>query len=496
MSGEPNHGDSNPSEHFDVIVVGAGLSGIGMACHLKRECPDKRVGILERRDAIGGTWDLFRYPGIRSDSDMFSFGYNFRPWAGLQVLADGPSIKQYVQDTAAEYGVDENIRFGQHITDADWSSADARWTLTATDADGGNQRQFSSQFIILCTGYYNYDTGHRPQFDGEAEFAGQIVHPQHWPESLDYRGKRVVVIGSGATAVTVVPAMAEQAAHVTMLQRSPSYIFSVPSLDAVSKVLNWFLPGSWVHGLARWRNILLQRWIYKAARRWPDRVRKLLLGGVRKRLDDPSQMRHFTPDYKPWDERLCAVPDGNLFEAINSGKASVVTDHIDRFTPEGISLKSGETIAADIIVTATGLDLQMMGGMAMRIDGETRPVNSVMTYKSVLIQDVPNMGYVFGYTNAPWTLKADIAAGYLCRLLKHMKRKGVDVFVPRDEGDNALPDSMLQTLQSGYVQRAQDRIPRQGKELPWKVLDHYEQDKAMLMKAPIDDGVIQFEQAA
>lgn len=484
------------SEHFDVIVVGAGLSGIGMACHLARNCPDKRVGILERREAIGGTWDLFRYPGIRSDSDMFSFGYNFRPWGGLQVLADGPSIKQYVQDTAAEYGVDKNIRFGQHITRADWSSDDARWTLTATDAAGENARKFTSQFIILCTGYYNYDTGHRPQFDGEADFGGQIIHPQHWPDKVDYAGKRVVVIGSGATAVTVVPAMAEKAAHVTMLQRSPSYIFSVPAFDTLSKVLNWFLPSRWVHGLARWRNILLQRWIYKAAKRWPDRVRKMLLGGVRKRLDDPAQMRHFKPDYKPWDERLCAVPDGNLFDAINAGTASVVTDHIERFTPDGILLKSGEHIAADIIVTATGLDLQLMGGMDMAIDGETRPVNSVMTYKSVLIQDVPNMGYVFGYTNAPWTLKADIAAGYLCRLLNHMDRKGVDVFVPRDDGDNVSPHSVMQTLQSGYVQRAQDRLPRQGKALPWKVLDHYEQDKVMLLKEPIDDDVLQFERAA
>lgn len=487
---------ASTTEHFDIIIVGAGLSGIGMACHLARECPDKRVGILERRDAIGGTWDLFRYPGIRSDSDMFSFGYNFRPWGGLQVLADGPAIKQYVRDTAAEYGVESGIRYGQHITRADWSSADARWTLTATDEDGSQPRQFSSQFIILCTGYYNYDTGHRPQFDGEADFGGQIVHPQHWPEDLDYNGKRVVVIGSGATAVTLVPAMADQAAQVTMLQRSPSYIFSVPAFDSVSKVLGWVLPNRWVHGIARWRNILLQRWIYKAAKRWPDTVRKLLLGGVRKRLDDPKQMRHFEPEYKPWDERLCAVPDGNLFDAINAGKASVVTDHIDRFVADGILLKSGATVPADIIVTATGLDLQMMGGMAMAIDGESRPVNSVMTYKSVLIQDVPNMGYVFGYTNAPWTLKADIAAGYLCRLFKHMQKNNVDVFVPRDDSDNALPDSMLQTLQSGYVQRAQDRIPRQGKDLPWKVLDHYEQDKAMLMKAPIDDGVLQFERAA
>lgn len=481
---------------YDVLIVGAGLSGIGMACHLARECPDKRVGILERRDAIGGTWDLFRYPGIRSDSDMFSFGYKFRPWGGLQVLADGPSIKQYVQDTAAEYGVDKAIHFGSHITRADWSSEQARWTLTATDADGGDPRQFRSQFIILCTGYYNYDTGHRPRFEGEADFAGRIIHPQHWPDDLDYAGKRVVVIGSGATAVTVVPAMADQAAHVTMLQRSPSYIFSVPAFDTLSKVLGWFLPQRWVHGFARWRNIVIQRWMYKAARRWPERVRKLLLGMVRKQLDDPSQMRHFEPRYMPWDERLCAVPDGNLFEAINAGRASVVTDQIERFSAEGLVLTSGETLPADIVVTATGLDMQVMGGMQVAIDGVPRAINSVMTYKSVLVQDMPNMGYVFGYTNAPWTLKADLAAEYLCRVLKYMTRKGLDVFVPRDDANNVADEAVMQTLQSGYVKRGRDRLPRQGKTVPWKVLDHYERDQKLLLKEPIDDGVLQFERAA
>ena len=482
-------------ENYDVLIVGAGLSGIGMACHLARECPDKKVAILERRHAIGGTWDLFRYPGIRSDSDMFSFGYKFRPWNALKVLADGPSIRQYVTDTAREYGVDKKIQFGLKITGADWSSAQQSWNVTAVEEASGQLRSFRCRFLVSCTGYYNYDQGYLPRFPGEEQFKGLRIHPQHWPENLDYRGKRVVVIGSGATAVTLVPAMAEDAAQVTMLQRSPSYIFSVPGYDKLSEVLGRFLPGSWVYGLARWRNITLQRWIYKAAKRWPELVRRLLLSGVRRQLGKHYDMRHFTPRYQPWDERLCAVPDGDLFKAIKSGKADVVTDQIETFTERGIRLKSGQELEADIIVTATGLQVQVFGGVELRLDGRPRPLNKLMTYKGVLVQDVPNMAWIFGYTNAPWTLKADIACDYVCRLLEHMDRRGATVVTARAPEGEMQDETIFGALSSGYVRRASDTLPRQGRDLPWKVLHNYERDRPMLLDQPIDDGHLRFADA-
>lgn len=480
------------SETYDVLIVGAGLSGIGMACHLAMECPGKRVAILERRNAIGGTWDLFRYPGIRSDSDMFSFGYKFRPWNELKVLADGPSIRQYVTETARQYGVDRKVQYGLKITSANWSSEQKLWTLTALHEASGEQRTFRCSFLVSCTGYYNYDKGYLPRFPGVERFKGQCIHPQHWPESLDYRGKRVVVIGSGATAVTLVPAMAGDTAHITMLQRSPSYIFSVPGFDKMSEVLQRFLPESWVFGFARWRNITLQRWIYKAARRWPEQVRAMLLSGVRKQLGKDFDMRHFTPAYKPWDERLCAVPDADLFKAIRSGKAEVVTDHIETFTENGILLKSGRELEADIIVTATGLQVQTFGGVELKVDGQARPMNQLMMYKSVLLQDVPNMAWIVGYTNAPWTLKADIASRYVCRLLQHMDRKGLDEVVATAPQDMAEDDTILGSLNSGYVQRARETLPRQGRSLPWRVLHNYEVDRVTLLDDPIDDGALRF----
>ncbi len=484
------------SPYYDVLIIGAGLSGIGAACHLARECPDKRVAIIERRQAIGGTWDLFRYPGIRSDSDMFSFGFKFRPWNELKVLADGPAIRQYVNDTAREYGIDAKVQFGLRTTAAEWSSEERCWTVTAVHEASGETRAFRAAFLIGATGYYNYDQGYLPHFPGVERFKGQCIHPQQWPEHLDYRGKRVVVIGSGATAVTLVPAMAAEVAHITMLQRSPSYIFSVPGYDSLSAVLRHLLPSSWVYGLARRRNILLQRWIYLAARRWPERVRSWLLKGVSRQLRNPADMQHFTPHYMPWDERLCAVPDGDLFKAINSGKAEVVTDQIETFTDNGILLKSGRTLEADIIITATGLQLQILGGTEVRIDRKSRPVGTLMTYKGVMMQEVPNMAWIVGYTNAPWTLKADIASRYICRLLQHMDEQGLAVATPRTRETALENETIFGALSSGYVQRAKDLLPRQGRELPWRVLHHYERDTRMLLDEPIDDGVLEFVASA
>ncbi len=479
--------------HYDVLIVGAGLSGIGMACHLAIDCPEKRVGILERRKSIGGTWDLFRYPGIRSDSDMFSFGYKFRPWNALKVLADGESIRNYVKDTAREYGVDKKIQYGLKITSADWSSERHRWTLTALEEETGETRTYTCNYLISCTGYYNYDQGYLPKFPGVERFKGTCIHPQHWPENLDYSGKRVVVIGSGATAVTLVPAMADDAAHVAMLQRSPSYVFSVPGYDKVSETLSRFLPERWVYAFARQRNIFLQRTIYKAAKRWPGKVRAWLLSGVRKQLGEDFDMRHFTPSYNPWDERLCAVPDADLFKVIKSGKASVVTDHIETFTEKGILLKSGKELEADIIITATGLQIQVFGGVDLRVDGQVQNTGELMTYKGTLLQNVPNMAWIIGYTNAPWTLKADIASEYICRLLKFMDKNGYEVATARAPAGEVLDESILGSLSSGYVQRGAAVLPRQGRDLPWRVLHNYERDRPMLLEQPVDDGNLEFE---
>ncbi len=481
------------NSHFDVLIIGAGLSGIGTACHIQKEHPQRSLAIIERRDNLGGTWDLFRYPGIRSDSDMASFGFRFKPWTSDKVLADGPSIRHYIAETAQEFGLADKIQYGLKITEADWSSRDQRWHLSATHEPSGESRRFSCNFLLNCTGYFNYDAGYRPSFPGEEQFKGQTVHPQHWPEDLDYSGKRVVVIGSGATAVTLVPCMAEKAAHVTMLQRSPSYVFSLPATDTMAQTLRRFLPASWAYSLVRTRNILIQRGLYMACRRWPKFMRALLLKQVRKNVGPDFDMRHFSPRYMPWDERLCAVPDGDLFTALREGRASMATDQIDTFTENGVRLQSGEELAADIIVTATGLDVQMMGGLELKVDGQPRPLHQQMAYKSILVQDVPNLAWIFGYTNAPWTLKSDIAGQYLCRLLRHMDSKGYSVAVPRDREDCALDEGMLDSLQSGYVQRARHVLPRQGSRLPWKVLMHYGKDRKMLVKDPIEDGQIEFE---
>ncbi|HSV38680.1 MAG TPA: NAD(P)/FAD-dependent oxidoreductase [Nocardioidaceae bacterium] len=476
--------------HVDVLIVGAGLSGIGTACQIQREFPDRKIAIIERREQLGGTWDLFKYPGIRSDSDMFTFGYSFRPWNDLKVLADGGSIRQYIEDTATEYGVLDKIHYGLKTISAEWSTALECWTVTALHEATGEFETFTANFLVSCTGYYNYDGGHQPQFPGAEDFAGQFIHPQHWPEDLDYTGKKVVVIGSGATAVTLVPTMAESAGHVTMLQRSPSYIFSVPAFDKISAVLGRFLSDRKVYALGRKRNILIQRKLYQACRRWPRLMRRVLLNHVRKQVGPNVDMRHFTPSYMPWDERLCAVPDGDLFNTLRAGKASVVTDHIDTFTPEGIRLKSGETLEADIVVSATGLRIQMMGGMDLVVDGEIKPINDRMTYKSVLLEGIPNMGWIIGYTNAPWTLKSDIAGAYLCRLLKHLDATGRTVATPTDTEGCAIDEGILDSLQSGYVQRAKEHLPRQGTKLPWQVQMHYEKDCELLLEQSVADDAL------
>ncbi|KQV74762.1 FAD-containing monooxygenase EthA [Aeromicrobium sp. Root344] len=480
------------ANHVDVLIVGAGLSGIGTACQITGAFPQKSIAVIERRERIGGTWDLFRYPGVRSDSDMFTFGYEWRPWTDTEVLAPGDSIREYIAETAAAYGIDEKVHHGLKILSADWSRADCRWTVTALHEASGQERVFTCGFLVNCAGYYNYDAGHLPEFPGADHFGGQTVHPQFWPENFDYADKRVVVVGSGATAVTLVPSMAEKAAHVTMLQRSPSYVMSVPAEDKISPFLDKFLPSSVVFWLARKRNIGIQRGLYLACGRWPTMMRRFLLSQVKRRVGPEFDMAHFTPTYKPWDERLCAVPNGDLFKVLASGDASVVTDTIETFTETGIRLTSGRELDADVIVTATGLDVKVMGGITFTVDGEVREVRNQMTYKAVMVQNLPNLAWVFGYTNAPWTLKSDLVAKYLVRLFTHMETSGHSVVMPVDHHDSALDDGIMDSLQSGYVQRAKDKLPRQGKDGAWRVLMHYGHDTRMLLDDPIDDGLLEF----
>ncbi|MEN0105553.1 MAG: NAD(P)/FAD-dependent oxidoreductase [Pseudomonas sp.] len=481
---------------YDVLIIGAGLSGIGMACHLATDSPNVRVGLLERRNAIGGTWDLFRYPGIRSDADMFTFGYGFRAWNSLKTLADGPSIRQYIDDTAREYGVKDKIRFGVRTTKACWSNQTRLWTVHAVEEHSGQQRTYTCKFLISCTGYYSHDEGYLPEFPGKEQFKGTFVHPQHWPEGLAYQGKKVVIIGSGATAVTLVPALADAAAHVTMLQRSPSYVITVPGIDKLTGLMRHVLPERWAYAFARHRNIWLQQAIYKASKRWPQRVQRFLLNGVRKQVGDGVDMRHFTPSYMPWDERLCAVPDGDLFKVLREGKASVVTDHIDTFTATGIRLKSGQHLEADIIIAATGLKLQVFGGTDLYLDEQQVATSDRMTYKGVLSEGMPNIGFIFGYTNAPWTLKSDLSSKYLCRLINHMRTHNLSVVVPQTvEGERMQVSVMGDSMQSGYVQRANAVLPRQGRNLPWKVTNDIKIDRDLLLNQPIEDQVLVFQRS-
>ncbi len=479
-------------EHSDVIIVGAGLSGIGAACHLTRDCPDRSYLILERRADIGGTWDLFRYPGVRSDTDMYTFGYEFRTWRDTQVLADGPKILQYLRETADEYAVPDHIRLGHKVVSAEWSTSGGRWRIESIDEATGERHTTSANVLLCCTGYYDYDTGYRPQFPGEQQFTGRVVHPQQWPDDLDYAGKRVLVIGSGATAVTLVPAMAAEAAHVTMLQRSPGYVVSLPADDKISEVLAKALPDGVVYRFARARNIAFQRAMYALSRARPQLVRKLVLKGAQRHLDGTCDLANFTPRYDPWDQRVCIVANGDLFRAIRDGRADVVTDSVDTFTETGVRLRSGAELAADIVVIATGLQVQMLGGATMSVDGVPVALNEKVTYKAVLVEDVPNAAVVFGYTNASWTLKADLAANYVCRLLNHMSRHGYTRFVVHATAADRGSDSVLASLNAGYVRRGNEALPRQGTAGVWRVGNNYYRDRRMLRRAAIDDGVLQF----
>jgi cation diffusion facilitator CzcD-associated flavoprotein CzcO len=469
------------STDFDVLIVGAGLSGIGAAVHLQQNCPNETYAILEGRDAIGGTWDLFRYPGIRSDSDMYTLGYRFKPWKSAKAIADGPSIRSYIRETATEHGINQHIRFGHKVTNAAWDSETARWTVTT------NKSTLTCRFLYMCSGYYNYGQGHRPTWEGEAEFKGQIIHPQFWPESLDYKGKRVVVIGSGATAVTLVPAMADTTAHVTMLQRSPTWMVSRPGSDAIANALKAILPAQMAYDIVRWKNVTLGQYFYKQTRSNPGKVRELLLKRLAKLLPaDYDLETHFTPGYNPWDQRLCLVPDADLFNAITAGKAEIVTDQIAKFEAGGIRLHNGKLLEADIIVTATGLKLEALGGMTVTVDGETRRTADALAYKGMMFSGIPNLAQSFGYINASWTLRSDLIADYVCRLLKHMRKTGVDIATPTPAAD-VVPERLAMDLQSGYVQRGADALPRSGNRAPWMVTADYKYDRKELMEGPVTD---------
>jgi monooxygenase len=485
--------DNHPQNHVDVLIVGAGLSGIGAACHLQRECPNKTIAILEGRAAMGGTWDLFRYPGIRSDSDMYTLGYTFKPWNKAKAIADGPSILSYIHETAAEYGIEQKIRFNQKAVKASWSSDTAQWTVESRHSETGATSIIVCNFLMLCSGYYSYENGYAPDFPGAEQFLGQIIHPQKWPEDLDYTGKRLVIIGSGATAVTLVPALAEKAQHVTMLQRSPTYIISLPAADALANALRRFLPNSFVYTFIRWRNALMAIVIYQLSQRRPEMVKKFLKGQLRKALGPDFDIdRHFTPPYNPWDQRMCLVPDGDMLIALREKRASIVTDHIDTFTPTGIKLQSGEHLDADIIITATGLNLLAMGGMALTVDGQATAVNQAVTYKGTMLTGISNLSFVFGYTNASWTLKADLICAYVCRLLNFMEQHGYQQVTPH-LNDPDVEDLPLLNLSSGYVLRALDRFPRQGSKLPWRLYQNYFFDMLMIRFGGIKDEALEFK---
>jgi monooxygenase len=483
------------TEHLDVLVVGGGLSGVGAGCHLQMNCPGKTFAILESRDAIGGTWDLFRYPGIRSDSDMFTLGYNFRPWKQAKSLADGPAIRSYINETADEYDVRSRIRLNHRVTSAEWSSEDAQWTVHGERTDSGEPFELTCNFVYACTGYYDYAQGYTPEFPGTERFGGDIVHPQHWPEDYDYAGKRVIVIGSGATAVTLVPEMAKNAAHVTMLQRTPSYVVSIPGVDPIAHFLRKHVSPKIVWPVVRWKNVLLQAGFFRLARRRPQFVKKLLRQGAKRSLPQGFDVdTHFNPPYNPWDQRLCVVPNADLFESLSDGGASIVTDRIDTFTETGIKLASGKELEADLVVTATGLNLLAIGGMELTVDDEPVDLSQTVGYKGMMFSGVPNMAVALGYTNASWTLKCDLCSHYVCRLITYMDERGYSTAMPL-EPDPSLPREPFIDFNSGYVVRAIHKFPKQGPHAPWRLYQNYPRDIRMLKRGPLEDEGIRFTRA-
>ncbi|MCH9695134.1 MAG: NAD(P)/FAD-dependent oxidoreductase [Gammaproteobacteria bacterium] len=484
-------------EYFDVVIVGAGLAGIGAAWHLQDKCPDRSYLVLEGRESMGGTWDLFRYPGIRSDSDMYTLGYRFRPWKEGKAIADGPSILKYIQETASEAGIDRNIRYQQAVVSAKWSSQDALWTLATLDKATGDTRLIRCNFLSMCSGYYNYEQGYEPQFAGREDFRGEIVHPQHWPADMDYSDKQVVIIGSGATAVTLLPAMAEKAAHVVMLQRSPTYIAAVPDVDWIARLLQWLLPDKIAYSATRWKNIQFQRWIYWRSKKAPQKMQKTLLKMARKEIGKDTDIdfdKHFTPRYGPWDQRLCLAPNGDFFHTIRDGRASVVTDTITEFTPDGIRLDSGEELSADVVVMATGLDLCVLGDVQISIDERPLDLSRSFSYKAMMFSDVPNLISTFGYINASWTLKADLTAEYSCRLLKHMAETGTRQCTPRlqDCDKDVAGKDWIEGFSSGYIHRKSHLLPKQGNRPPWINTQNYTVDKKSIQEDALEDGFLQF----
>jgi cation diffusion facilitator CzcD-associated flavoprotein CzcO len=483
------------TEHVDVLIVGGGLSGVGAGCHLRMNCPGKSFAILEARDAIGGTWDLFRYPGIRSDSDMFTLGYNFHPWRQAKSIADGPAIRDYINETADEFDVRDSVRLNHRALRAEWSTEDAQWTVDVERTDTGETFQITAGFVYACTGYYRYDEGYTPEFAGTERFKGTIIHPQHWPEDLDYSGKRVVVIGSGATAVTLVPAMADRAEHVTMLQRSPSYVVSLPGKDPLARLLRKLLPTRFVYPIVRWKNVLIAMAFFQLSRRRPRFIKGLIRKGVERKLPEGFDVKtHFTPSYNPWDQRVCLVPDDDLFEVLSDGSASIVTDRIETFTEEGIKLESGEQLEADVIVTATGLNLLAVGGMDLTVDGEPVELSKKVAYKGMMLSGLPNMAMALGYTNASWTLKCDLCSHYVCRLVNYMDEHGYSQAMPL-EPDPSLPREPFIDFNSGYVVREIHKFPKQGPRAPWRLYQNYPRDIRLLKSGPLQDEGIQFSRA-
>ncbi len=478
--------------HFNVIVVGAGISGIGAGYYLQKKCPNKSFVILEGRDNIGGTWDLFRYPGIRSDSDMNTMGFRFKPWMGVKSIADGPSILSYLEETVKENDLNKKIHFNQWVNEASWSSEDAQWTVQAENKKTQEHQDFTCDFLFLCGGYYNYEEGYTPHFAGRENFLGQIIHPQKWPKNLDYKNKKVVVIGSGATAVTIIPTMAEEAAHVTMLQRSPTYFLSAPDEDPVGNFLRKIISSKLTYKLVRWKNIRFQWWFFQKCRKFPKKVKEFLIKQVREELGPNYDIEtHFTPKYNPWEQRMCLVPNGDFFNAINAGKASVITDHIDRFTKKGIKLKSGGEVEADLIVTATGLNLEVCNGIKLEVDNNEVDISKTMTYKGMMFSDVPNLVATFGYTNASWTLRADLTSEYVCRLLNFMDKKGYANCCPRT-AEHVEPDGDWLDFTSGYVKRSMHKFPKQGSRDPWRNTQNFPKDVLAIRWGNIDNKELKF----